>query len=130
MANSNVTRTWHVEAEAAKDMPLTLAGRAAAHGKGQTAARALPRSYRSFSASKVRAGGCSVVIVADIVLMLPCCPIAGAGSIVMLGAGLVGSMYALMLARKGLSVTLFEWCGGIRSMPSAGRSINLSQGCN
>ena len=31
-----------------------------------------------------------------------------------------------MLARKGLSVTLFERYGDIRSMPSAGRSINLS----
>ena len=49
MANSSsATRTWHVEAEAAEDMSLTPAERAAADNKGQTAARVLHEELQMF----------------------------------------------------------------------------------
>ena len=66
----------------------------------------------------------------------------GPGELVVLGAGLVGSLCATLLAQKGYKcgrllpdgswlsvgrrVHLFERYGDIRSIPSLGRSINLS----
>jgi len=46
--------------------------------------------------------------------------------IVVLGAGLVGSLAAVVLARKGFKVHIFERYSDIRSIPSLGKSINLS----
>ena len=45
---------------------------------------------------------------------------------IILGAGLVGSLCAVVLLQKGFKVHLFERYQDIRSIPSAGRSINLS----
>lgn len=47
------------------------------------------------------------------------------GDIVVLGAGLVGSLLAYILQKKGFSVTIFERYNDIRQIPSLGRSINL-----
>lgn len=46
--------------------------------------------------------------------------------IVVLGAGLVGALCAVVLLRKGFKVHVFERYQDIRSIPSVGRSINLS----
>jgi len=45
---------------------------------------------------------------------------------VVIGAGLVGSLCAVVLLRKGFKVHIFERYADIRSIPSVGRSINLS----
>eukprot|EP00932_Pfiesteria_piscicida_P012082 SRR837773.23388.p1 GENE.SRR837773.23388~~SRR837773.23388.p1 ORF type:complete len:606 (-),score=133.05 SRR837773.23388:163-1734(-) len=45
---------------------------------------------------------------------------------VVLGAGLVGSLAAAVLARKGFKVRVYERYSDIRSIPSLGKSINLS----
>mmetsp|Transcript_123444 Transcript_123444/g.308471 ORF Transcript_123444/g.308471 Transcript_123444/m.308471 type:complete len:564 (-) Transcript_123444:93-1784(-) len=50
----------------------------------------------------------------------------GEQHIVVLGAGLVGALCAVVLLRKGFKVTVFERYQDIRSIPSLGRSINLS----
>jgi kynurenine 3-monooxygenase len=47
------------------------------------------------------------------------------GDIVVVGAGLVGSLLAYILQKRGFSVTVFERYGDIRQIPSLGRSINL-----
>ena len=49
----------------------------------------------------------------------------GKGDIVVIGAGLVGSLLAYILQKKGFTVTVFERYGDIRQIPSLGRSINL-----
>ena len=48
------------------------------------------------------------------------------GHVIILGAGLVGSLCAVVLLKKGFKVHLYERYQDIRSIPSAGRSINLS----
>jgi kynurenine 3-monooxygenase len=48
------------------------------------------------------------------------------GDIVVIGAGLVGSLLAYLLQKKGFNVTVFERYQDIRQIPSLGRSINLS----
>lgn len=52
--------------------------------------------------------------------------VGGMGHIVILGAGLVGSLCAVVLLKKGFKVHVYERYQDIRSIPSAGRSINLS----
>lgn len=52
--------------------------------------------------------------------------IGGPQHIVIIGAGLVGALCAVVLLRKGFKVHLFERYPDIRSIPSLGRSINLS----
>lgn len=52
--------------------------------------------------------------------------IGGPKQIVIIGAGLVGSLCAVVLLRKGFSVCIYERYQDIRSIPSLGRSINLS----
>lgn len=47
------------------------------------------------------------------------------GDIVIIGAGLVGSLLGYILQKKGYSVSIFERYGDIRQIPSLGRSINL-----
>eukprot|EP00747_Dinoflagellata_sp_TGD_P169513 gnl/TRDRNA2_/TRDRNA2_198667_c0_seq1.p1 gnl/TRDRNA2_/TRDRNA2_198667_c0~~gnl/TRDRNA2_/TRDRNA2_198667_c0_seq1.p1 ORF type:complete len:576 (+),score=139.18 gnl/TRDRNA2_/TRDRNA2_198667_c0_seq1:96-1823(+) len=47
-------------------------------------------------------------------------------TMVVIGAGLVGALAAVVLLRKGFKVHLFERYPDIRSIPSTGRSINLS----
>jgi kynurenine 3-monooxygenase len=47
------------------------------------------------------------------------------GDIVVVGAGLVGSLLAYILQKRGFNVTVFERYGDIRHIPSLGRSINL-----
>jgi kynurenine 3-monooxygenase len=47
------------------------------------------------------------------------------GDIVIIGAGLVGSLLGYILQLKGFKVTIFERYGDIRQIPSLGRSINL-----
>lgn len=49
----------------------------------------------------------------------------GKGDVVIVGAGLVGSLLAYLLQKKGYNVTVFERYGDIRQIPSLGRSINL-----
>lgn len=49
----------------------------------------------------------------------------GKGDIVVVGAGLVGSLLAYLLQNKGYNVSVFERYGDIRQIPSLGRSINL-----
>lgn len=48
------------------------------------------------------------------------------GHVIVLGAGLVGALCAVVLLQKGFKVHLYERYQDIRSIPSAGRSINLS----
>lgn len=45
---------------------------------------------------------------------------------IIVGAGLVGSLCAVVLLRKGFKVHVYERYPDIRSIPSVGRSINLS----
>lgn len=45
--------------------------------------------------------------------------------VVVIGAGLVGSLLAVCLAKKGYKVEVYERYVDIRSIPSLGRSINL-----
>lgn len=52
--------------------------------------------------------------------------VGGADRVVVIGAGLVGCLLAVVLLRKGFKVTVFERYPDIRSIPSVGRSINLS----
>jgi kynurenine 3-monooxygenase len=47
------------------------------------------------------------------------------GEVVIIGAGLVGSLLAYLLQKRGYSVTLYERYQDIRQIPSLGRSINL-----
>ena len=47
------------------------------------------------------------------------------GDVVVVGAGLVGSLLAYLLQKKGYTVTVFERYQDIRQIPSLGRSINL-----
>jgi kynurenine 3-monooxygenase len=47
------------------------------------------------------------------------------GDVVVIGAGLVGSLLAYIFQKKGYSVSIFERFGDIRHIPSLGRSINL-----
>lgn len=47
------------------------------------------------------------------------------GDIVIIGAGLVGSLLAYLLQKRGFTVTVFERYSDIRRIPSLGRSINL-----
>jgi kynurenine 3-monooxygenase len=47
------------------------------------------------------------------------------GDVVLIGAGLVGSLLAYIFQEKGYSVSIFERFGDIRHIPSLGRSINL-----
>ncbi|KAH8092014.1 FAD binding protein [Aureococcus anophagefferens] len=49
----------------------------------------------------------------------------GETSITIVGAGLVGSLLAVVLRSKGYDVRIFERYGDIRAIPSVGRSINL-----
>ena len=49
------------------------------------------------------------------------------GDIVIIGAGLVGSLLAYILTKKGFDVSVFERYGDIRQIPSLGRSINLGK---
>lgn len=49
----------------------------------------------------------------------------GSGDVVVVGAGLVGSLLAYILQKKGYNVSIFERYGDIRQIPSLGRSINL-----
>ncbi len=52
----------------------------------------------------------------------------GSTSIVIVGAGPVGSLMSLFLARRGFSVALYETRPDMRRVGiSAGRSINLAQ---
>lgn len=46
-------------------------------------------------------------------------------TITIIGAGLVGSLLAMILQQRGYQVTMFERYQDIRSIPSLGRSINL-----
>ena len=46
-------------------------------------------------------------------------------NIIVVGAGLVGCLFALSLQKKGFQVTLYERYKDFRSIPSLGRSINL-----
>jgi len=50
----------------------------------------------------------------------------GRDHMVIIGAGLVGALCASVLRRKGFKVDVFERYQDIRSIPSVGRSINLS----
>jgi len=52
--------------------------------------------------------------------------IGGKDHIVIVGAGLVGALAAVVLLQKGFKVHVFERYQDIRSIPSVGRSINLS----
>lgn len=45
--------------------------------------------------------------------------------ITIIGAGLAGSLMALILQRSGYEVTMYERYNDVRQIPSAGRSINL-----
>lgn len=47
------------------------------------------------------------------------------GDIVIIGSGLVGSLLAYLLQKRGFSVTMYERYPDIRRIPSLGRSINL-----
>ena len=48
-------------------------------------------------------------------------------TITLIGAGLVGSLCAVLLAKRGYKVTIFERRGDMRKQTmSAGRSINLA----
>lgn len=47
-------------------------------------------------------------------------------TITIVGAGLIGSLLAILLREKGYEVVLYERYGDIRKIPSVGRSINLS----
>mmetsp|Transcript_21348 Transcript_21348/g.30907 ORF Transcript_21348/g.30907 Transcript_21348/m.30907 type:complete len:455 (-) Transcript_21348:652-2016(-) len=49
----------------------------------------------------------------------------GKGDVVIIGAGLVGSLLAYLLQKKGFRVSVFERYQDIRQIPSLGRSINL-----
>ena len=46
-------------------------------------------------------------------------------AVTIVGAGLAGSLMAMILQRKGYKVTLYERYNDVRNIPSAGRSINL-----
>jgi kynurenine 3-monooxygenase len=46
-------------------------------------------------------------------------------AVTIVGAGLAGSLMALILQRSGYSVTIYERYNDVRQIPSAGRSINL-----
>ena len=46
-------------------------------------------------------------------------------AVTIVGAGLAGSLMALILQRSGYSVTMYERYNDVRQIPSAGRSINL-----
>jgi len=48
------------------------------------------------------------------------------GEFVVIGAGLVGALCAIVLIRKGFKVHMYERYQDIRSIPAAGRSVNLS----
>ena len=41
------------------------------------------------------------------------------------GGGLAGALMAVILRRRGYAVTIYERYGDLRTIPSAGRSINL-----
>lgn len=45
--------------------------------------------------------------------------------VVIIGAGLVGSLLAYLLQKRGYQVTIYERYQDIRTIPSLGRSINL-----
>lgn len=45
--------------------------------------------------------------------------------VTIVGAGLAGSLMAMILQRRGYSVTMYERYNDVRQIPSAGRSINL-----
>jgi kynurenine 3-monooxygenase len=45
--------------------------------------------------------------------------------ITIVGAGLAGSLMALILQRRGYKITMYERYNDVRAIPSAGRSINL-----
>ena len=45
--------------------------------------------------------------------------------VTIVGAGLAGSLMALILQRRGYKVTMYERYNDVRTIPSAGRSINL-----
>eukprot|EP00933_Yihiella_yeosuensis_P041337 TRINITY_DN35728_c1_g1_i1.p1 TRINITY_DN35728_c1_g1~~TRINITY_DN35728_c1_g1_i1.p1 ORF type:complete len:583 (-),score=118.59 TRINITY_DN35728_c1_g1_i1:141-1808(-) len=49
-----------------------------------------------------------------------------AGHLIIVGAGLVGSLCAVVMLQKGFKVHVYERYQDIRSIPSVGRSINLS----
>lgn len=46
--------------------------------------------------------------------------------VVIVGAGLVGALLAVILQNEGFQVTVYERYGNILDIPSLGRSINLS----
>jgi kynurenine 3-monooxygenase len=45
--------------------------------------------------------------------------------IIIIGAGLIGSLLGVTLQRQGFNVSIYERYSDIRSIPSIGRSINL-----
>jgi kynurenine 3-monooxygenase len=105
---------WKLASDKTEDMSLTPAERAEFKAKGEARARQLDEEERLFMADdveKTEVGG-------------------GSGNdcheMVVLGAGLVGCLCAVVLLRKGFKVKVFERYADIRSIPSAGRSINLS----
>jgi len=106
VAESKKTK-WHIPAPGAEDMASTPAERAASQAKADQTAERLD---------------------ADLAAYLAVTPtsIGGEKEMIVVGAGLVGSLCAVMLAHKGYKVTMFERYGDIRSIPSLGRSINLS----
>ena len=99
---------WHSSAGNTEDLALTPAERAAAKSAAEKVHLALDEELAGFEAADTIELG------------------AGSPGVVVIGAGLVGALCATMLAKKGLQVHLFERYGDIRSIPSVGRSINLS----
>merc|ERR1711865_359527 len=98
---------WHVPAPGGEDMTLTPAERAASQAKADQTTQRLDTELAQFMA-------------------VPPTPLGDQGEMVIVGAGLVGALCAVMLAQKGFKVTMFERYGDIRQIPSLGRSINLS----
>lgn len=94
--------------EEAEDLAHTPAERAAAARKAEDRARRLEEEIAAFEEAEEGEIGTE------------------ADEIVVIGAGLVGALCAVVLQRKGFKVTVYERYGDIREIPSLGRSINLS----
>ena len=50
---------------------------------------------------------------------------AGSKHFTVVGGGLAGALMAVILRRRGFAVTIYERYDDLRTIPSAGRSINL-----